>query len=252
MEVSDQLQAHPAFPPGKSSPYPLDRRLDGSQRREKSCSAGNRTRAFQPVVIPTELFLLKFPLGVLKNSIRRRVSGSNRGITGGWNRAVTVMICNPNGPGSNLGPDADYPDRRLRWFPSPLPGQIPGQCLILGHDHIRRHSFQFKLTKFQSFDVTERHRWANPLRELCIIRSLVSEAAKINAMTTLTGCNYYNFRVKGLQLIAARGTSFIISTPEVMRARSTRSILIRWKARHRLLYTSDYKRATNKQTKLTN
>jgi hypothetical protein len=32
MEMSDQLHAHVALPPGKQPPYPMDRKLGGPQR----------------------------------------------------------------------------------------------------------------------------------------------------------------------------------------------------------------------------
>jgi hypothetical protein len=51
------------FTPRERAPrYPLDRRLGGPQNRsgrrgeeQKPCTAGNRTRAVQPVAIPTPL-----------------------------------------------------------------------------------------------------------------------------------------------------------------------------------------------------
>jgi hypothetical protein len=58
MEVSSQLHAHAALPPGKELLYPLDRRLDGPQNRsghggeEKTSQplAGLETYIIQPVV----------------------------------------------------------------------------------------------------------------------------------------------------------------------------------------------------------
>jgi len=58
MEVSGQLHAPVALPPGKDPPrYALDKRLDGSQSRpgrdgeEKKIPARNRTSVVQPVVM---------------------------------------------------------------------------------------------------------------------------------------------------------------------------------------------------------
>jgi hypothetical protein len=69
MEVSDQLQALAALPPGKHSRYPFDRRLGGLQFWSERCGkeknnapVGNVTRAVQPVAIPTlySLIILQF------------------------------------------------------------------------------------------------------------------------------------------------------------------------------------------------
>jgi hypothetical protein len=56
MEVSGQLHAPAALPPGKGPPVPIregDRRAPESVwtlwRKDKSCTAGNRIQAVQPV-----------------------------------------------------------------------------------------------------------------------------------------------------------------------------------------------------------
>jgi hypothetical protein len=62
LEVCGQLHAPAALPPGKEPPVPIGQEAGCAPepvwtlwRREKSCTAGNRTRAVQPVAIPTEL-----------------------------------------------------------------------------------------------------------------------------------------------------------------------------------------------------
>jgi hypothetical protein len=50
MEVSGQLHAPTALPPGKEPPYPLDKRLGGPQSRSgRYGEERNLTPAFQPV-----------------------------------------------------------------------------------------------------------------------------------------------------------------------------------------------------------
>jgi hypothetical protein len=56
LDLGTRLRWEVSFTPGERAPrYPLDRRLGGPQcrsghwRREKSCTAGNRTRAVEPV-----------------------------------------------------------------------------------------------------------------------------------------------------------------------------------------------------------
>jgi hypothetical protein len=49
MEVSGQIHASAALPPGKDPQYPLDRRLGGPQSRSGRCGVENRIPAVQPV-----------------------------------------------------------------------------------------------------------------------------------------------------------------------------------------------------------
>jgi hypothetical protein len=52
MEDSGELHVPAALPPGKSHPYPLDRRLGGILdvvKKKKICLCRNQTRAVQPV-----------------------------------------------------------------------------------------------------------------------------------------------------------------------------------------------------------
>jgi len=43
MEVSGELQASAALPPGKSPRYPLDKRLGWFQKRSESCGGGKKS-----------------------------------------------------------------------------------------------------------------------------------------------------------------------------------------------------------------
>jgi hypothetical protein len=46
-------------------------------------------------------------------------------------------------PGSNLGPEAGYPDWGFSWFSLVLPGKFWGNSLKLGHDRFLQNPFQF-------------------------------------------------------------------------------------------------------------
>lgn len=96
-------------------------------------------------------------------------------------------------------PDADYPDRGFCGFHRPCKGKFRDVPYV----RLRPHPSTFFPIETHYIPIIRRHR-ASTLRKLCTIRPLVSVAAEINATTTVTGCNYYNFRVKGLQLFAVR------------------------------------------------
>jgi hypothetical protein len=67
MEVSGQLHAPAALPPGKNSWYPLDRRLDGPQSRSGRGGEGKYSEPLPGIELPDRQFrsLMAWYLGIL-------------------------------------------------------------------------------------------------------------------------------------------------------------------------------------------
>jgi hypothetical protein len=63
---------------------------------------------------------------------------------------LTLLFRIPKVPGSNLGPEIDYPDSGFSEFSSAPPGDCLDSTLKLGHDRFLPNSFLFVIT-YRSF-----------------------------------------------------------------------------------------------------